>query len=289
MNHSAADDPAHKGAATPPAQGGLVAFGSAIPIGLIGTLIGLGGAEFRLPILVGALGYPSHRAIPLNLAISFLTLGIAVFVRGQVLPWEQVIAFWPLLGALLLGSLSTAFFGAEWLPRLRQSHLERAIFGLLTGLGLLLMVEAFWPLVPQGRGVITGPVHYLAAFTAGLGIGLVSSLLGVAGGELIIPTLVLLFGFDVKLAGSASVLIGLPTVTVGVVRHLFHRRLTPQEGLRVILPMGIGTFLGGWLAGPLLGRIAPNALKVLLGLILLFSAWRVFRPNRTHTAASGAA
>lgn len=289
MSHPAVHDSTHNGATAHPARHVLVAFGSAIPIGLVGALIGLGGAEFRLPVLVGALGYPSRRAIPLNLAISFLTLGMAFFVRGRVLPWEQVIAFWPLLGALLVGSLSMAFWGAGWLPRLRQRHLERAIFGLLAGLGVLLIAEAFLPLAPQGRGIATGAAQYLLAFTAGLGIGLVSSLLGVAGGELIIPTLVFIFGLDVKLAGSASVLIGLPTVTVGLLRHLHHGRLTPQEGLWVILPMGIGTFLGGWFAGPLLGRIAPGALKVLLGLILLFSAWRVFHPNRNHAAAADAA
>ena len=289
MSHPTAHDFIPKRAATHPARHALVAFGSAVPIGLVGALIGLGGAEFRLPILVGALGYPSRRAIPLNLAISFLTLGMAFFVRGRILPWKQVIAFWPLLGALLLGSLSMAFGGAGWLPRLGQKHLERAIFWLLAGLGVLLMAEAFMPLAPQGRGIAAGGAQYLLAFVAGLGIGLVSSLLGVAGGELIIPTLVFIFGFEVKLAGSASVLLGLPTITVGLLRHLRHGRLTPQESLWVILPMGIGTFLGGWFAGPLLGRIAPGALKVLLGLILLFSAWRVFHPNQDHTAASDAA
>ena len=44
----------------------------------------------------------------------------------------------------------------------------------------------------------------LAGALAGLVIGIVASLLGVAGGELLIPTLVLLFGIDIKLAGSLS-------------------------------------------------------------------------------------
>jgi uncharacterized membrane protein YfcA len=46
--------------------------------------------------------------------------------------------------------------------------------------------------------------------TAGLMIGVVSSLLGVAGGEPIIPTLVLLVGLDIKLAGSVSLAISIP-------------------------------------------------------------------------------
>jgi hypothetical protein len=65
-------------------------------------------------------------------------------------------------------------------------------------LGLLLIVmngcsrasHWHWPFVRAGLGL-----------TAGLVIGVVSNLFGVAGGELIIPTLVLLFGLDIKLAG----------------------------------------------------------------------------------------
>ncbi len=62
-----------------------------MPIGLVGALSGMKDAESRLPVLVGALGYPSAAPIPLNLVIGFLTLGMAFSVRGRVLPWEQVI------------------------------------------------------------------------------------------------------------------------------------------------------------------------------------------------------
>src|SRR5918998_1251130 len=62
-------------------------------------------------------------------------------------------------------------------------------------------------------------VWIVAGILFGLGIGLVSSLLGVAGGELIIPTLVFALGVGIKTAGTASLLISLPTVAVGVLRH----------------------------------------------------------------------
>ena len=47
----------------------------------------------------------------------------------------------------------------------------------------------------------------------------VASLLGVAGGELLIPTLILLFGADIKLAGSLSLAVSLPTMIVGFTRY----------------------------------------------------------------------
>jgi hypothetical protein len=62
-------------------------------------------------------------------------------------------------------------------------------------------------------------VRLVAAGIFELGIGLVSSSLGVAGGELIFPTLVFAFGAPIKTPGTASLLISLPTVAVGVLRH----------------------------------------------------------------------
>jgi hypothetical protein len=42
---------------------------------MLGGLIGLGGAELRLPVLAGPLGYAARQAVPLNLAVSLMTLG----------------------------------------------------------------------------------------------------------------------------------------------------------------------------------------------------------------------
>lgn len=53
---------------------------------------------------------------------------------------------------------------------------------------------------------------------AGLGIGVVAALLGVAGGEPLIPTIVLLFGVDIKLACGLSLAVSLPRMIVGFFR-----------------------------------------------------------------------
>ena len=52
--------------------------------------------------------------------------------------------------------------------------------------------------------LFTGFTQIVAGVIAGFAIGVVAALLGVAGGELLIPTLILLFGVDIKLAGSLS-------------------------------------------------------------------------------------
>jgi hypothetical protein len=54
------------------------AFGWCVPIGGLAGLIGLGGGEFRLPILMHGLRFDAKSAVPLNLMISLVTLSFAM-------------------------------------------------------------------------------------------------------------------------------------------------------------------------------------------------------------------
>lgn len=117
---------------------------------------------------------------------------------------------------------------------------------------------------------------------AGAIIGVVSSTLGVAGGELIIPTLIFIFGIGVKLAGTASLIISLPTVCAGLIRYGQSNRLFNRtDSLQIVLPMGFGSVIGSILGGLLFGFISQNLLKILLGMILIISAIRIFLKPRS--------
>lgn len=65
----------------------MAALGWGGLIGLLGGLIGLGGAEFRLPVLVGFFRYPVLRAIIVNLIISLVAVTVSlVFRTGLTTP-----------------------------------------------------------------------------------------------------------------------------------------------------------------------------------------------------------
>lgn len=141
-----------------------------------------------------------------------------------------------------------------------------------------MVIEAFLPTQVSGLLPDLLVVRLVAAVLFGLVIGLVSSLLGVAGGELIIPTLLFAFGADIRAAGTASLLISLPTVTVGVLRHrslgAFEER---QDLTQTVAPMGLGSVIGAVAGGLLVGLVPSSALKLILGVILIVSAVRIFR------------
>ena len=162
--------------------------------------------------------------------------------------------------------------------RVSEHLLERIILVFLVVIGSALIVEAFLPQDVPGLLPDALPVRVVAAVLFGLGIGLVSSLLGVAGGELIIPTLVFAFGAGIKTAGTASLLISLPTVAVGVLRHRRLGSFAERADLtRTVAPMGAGSVVGAVAGGLFVGVIPAAALKLVLGVILIVSAVRIFR------------
>ncbi len=265
----------------PPQQRPGLGFGLSVPIGALGGLIGLGGAEFRLPVLAGPLAYPARDAITLNLAISLITVTTSLAIRSQTLSLTALEPLVPVIVALTSGAVFSAFFGVGWARRLQSAHLERLIFVLLLAIGLALLSEAFLPesLPPLFPG--EHPLRVVVGLAFGLLIGWVSSVLGVAGGELIIPTLVFAFGADIKTAGTSSLLISLPTVLVGVWRHRQHGAYRDRASLMgTVLPMGLGSVLGALLGGLVVGIVPVSWLKVGLGVILEISAWHMFRRGR---------
>jgi len=122
------------------------------------------------------------------------------------------------------------------------------------------------------------PVQVVAGVVAGFGIGVVAALLGVAGGELLIPTLVLLFAIDTKLAGSLSLLVSLPTMLVAFFRYSRDQAFAVLGQNRVFVTAMVAGSVAGSVVGGLLLGVAPEAILVpLLAALLLFSAVKVWR------------
>src|SRR5215207_9889728 len=141
-------DPSHMAArpVTAPVRSGAVkAFGMAIPIAILGGLIGLGSAEFRLPVLVGPLRYSPRQAVPLNLAVSLVTIIASLAIRSRSLSLAPVAPFTPAVLALIAGAVVAAIAGTALFGRLSDVRLERTILVLLLVIGIALIVEGVLP------------------------------------------------------------------------------------------------------------------------------------------------
>jgi uncharacterized membrane protein YfcA len=262
-------------AAQPRPRGAGLGFGGGAIIGTLGGLLGLGGAEFRLPLLIGAFRFAALEAVILNKAMSLVVVASALPFRAATVPFAALGSHWLAIVNLLAGSLLGAWLGAGWATRLRATTLYRSIAVLLVMIALVLLLEHNAAI---GSPTLDGLPRAVAGVMAGFVIGIVASLLGVAGGELLIPTLVLLFGADIKLAGSLSLAVSLPTMLAGFTRYSRDRSFAVLGHNRgFVVAMAAGSVVGSFLGGQLLGVVPAQILLPLLAAILLVSAVKVWR------------
>ena len=181
----------------------------------------------------------------------------------------------------------SAWIGAGWLKALSRPTLARLIFVLLVILGIGLLVEAGLSLESDGPFPSPLSVRVIAGLLFGFLIGAISSVLGVAGGEVIIPTLVFGYGVPIKAAGSLSMLISLPTVLAGMMRHASMGAFVDRSVMRqVVMPMALPSALGAVVGGVIASYVPGGLIKALLGALLVWSAWKVFKPaGRTAAVA----
>ncbi len=104
-------EPAAESAGPVPLRVPAAAFAGGGAVAVLGGLIGLGGAEFRLPPLIGAFRFAALEAVVLNKAMSLVVVASALPFRAGAVPLGEVAAHWPVVANLLAGSLLGAWLG----------------------------------------------------------------------------------------------------------------------------------------------------------------------------------
>jgi uncharacterized protein len=227
------------------------------------------------------IGFGAKSAIPLNLLVSVVTLAFAMLTRSQVVSTASILAHLPEIVGLMVGGMVSASYGARLVHSVSTRRLVKLIAYLLAGLGSLLLLELVLPFQRAGLLPESSAFHFVAGAAIGLGIGLVSSVLGVAGGELLIPALIFVFGADIKTAGSVSILISLGVVLMGLWRYWQINALPHGGGIqRITLAMSAGSVIGAILGSLALGYAPTELLKLVLGTVLIAAAAKTYASAR---------
>lgn len=254
----------------------LTVFTGGFAIGTLGGLIGLGGAEFRLPLLIGLFGFAALPAIILNKAMSLVVVAASIPFRTSAVPFSSVVDRWDVILTLLAGSLIGAWLGAGWATKIETKLLYKILAGLL----VMIAAALYWghDINPENTFALSGYALAVVGIMAGFFIGVVASIMGVAGGELLIPAIILIFGVDVKLAGSLSLAVSLPTMIIGFARYSQDQSFKIiAEQSRFLWVMAAGSIAGAFIGGMLLLVVPGSVILPLLAGILLISAYKVWR------------
>lgn len=266
----------------------FVLFG--VLVGTYGTLVGAGGGFIIVPALLLVYHATPQQASGTSLAVVFVNAlsGTLAYVRqGKVdfrTGWRFALATVP--GAIVGVYLQTFFSGRFF----------SALFGLL-----LLVIAGFLNLRPDatratlhrfgGGPLPPGYVHrtivdahgegYEYAFNMrggialSVGIGFLSSILGIGGGIIHVPAMVFLFDFPAHLATATSHFVLAITSLVGSASNLAAGRILYLPAAAMAAGAFGGARLGAAISqrvqGPLIVRILSLAL-VVVGLRLLYGA-----------------
>ncbi|MEM3612773.1 MAG: sulfite exporter TauE/SafE family protein [Candidatus Bathyarchaeia archaeon] len=248
------------------------AFIFSILLGAAAGLIGVGGGEFRTPILLYVIELPVVTAIAVNLLVGLLTVVVSFLRRFQLglLNGHSVnIAL-----TMSITSIIGAYVGAILTDKIPEKPLKRLLAAFLIIVGLKIGLEPFIQ-IPFTFTIALGFLEeVLLAALIGLVIGIVSGTLGVAGGEFRIPALIYVFSLDIVAAGTASLLVSIPTVASGFFKH--HNMGHMNRNATIIaIAMGIGSVLGAFIGASYAGVVEKEILKVLLGTILILATVRM--------------
>lgn len=240
---------------------------------MFGGLIGLGGGVVIVPLLVSWVGLSQHAAHATSLVAVVFTglLGGLAYATGGAIDWNV---------ALIVAVTSTLFaaLSASFAARISAARLRR-IFGIL-----LIVVAVILPFGSQiAAGGIPGFLQLPAGLLAGALAGILAGLLGVGGGSVVVPLLILVFGFDQHLAQGTSLAIMIPAGISGAIIHLRKGSINLGVLPGLIPGVALGAFLGGRTA---LG-IPELPLQLGFAAFMIWTGIRYLRPAapRKETAA----
>jgi len=249
----------------------------AAAVGISLGLLGSGGAILTVPILVYLVGHGEKSAIAESLAI---VGGIAVF--GVLRAAMQRRIDWRSALLLALPGIAGTAIGA---------HVARWIAGsvqLLLLAGMMLTAAALMFRKPRASGEDAGPACAIrpgggvpacgSAIIAaqGVALGFATGLVGVGGGFLIVPVLVLLRRLPMQTAIGTSLTIIMANSATGFLKYAGDDSIAVDWRLVVIfISLGaVGSLVGNVLAGRIYQETLRRVFAVFLVVMAAYIGWR---------------
>ncbi|MBI5847246.1 MAG: sulfite exporter TauE/SafE family protein [Nitrospirae bacterium] len=233
--------------------------------GLFGGLVGLGGGVIMIPLMVGIRKLTQHKAHGTSL-VALVFTGIAgaitYFMKGSV---DMAAA-----ALLAVTAVFTARAGAQYAHALPEWKLKRSFGAFLIFVSLLLLIKPYLPgLVLSTAGWYKAAILLLT----GVFTGFLSGMMGVGGGTIMVPAMVLLAGMGQHVSQGTSLLAMVPAGAAGAYTH---GKLGNVQGslLAGLIP---GILLGTYLGGTLAHGLPEAALRIIFAAVLIWTGVRYLR------------
>lgn len=241
--------------------------------GFLSGLFGIGGGIVIVPLLVLLTTLPRRRAAGTSLAaiVPAALVGAASYAAGGDVDWIVALI-------LVVGSVVGAQLGAWLLHRLPIAAIRWGFIAFLALVAVNLFLAS-----PTREGAFAlepGPIAALVAL--GFVTGVLSGILGVGGGIVVVPMLILLFGMSDLTAKGTSLAMMLPTAVSGTIGNWRKRNVDLWAAGIIGLSACVTTALGAGVAGALDPRTASVVFAVFLVILIIRMSVEAVRKGRAE-------
>jgi uncharacterized membrane protein YfcA len=245
----------------------IVLIGASL-IGLSLGILGSGGAILTVPMLIYGLGYPEKMAIASALVIvgSISATTALIGIKQKNVNWTLVIYF----GG---PSMVSAYFGA-WASSYILGSTQVMVLAIV-------MLAAAWRMFRSFKVQSPSKVNRSLTIMQGTAVGFLTGFVGVGGGFLIVPALVLLGGIVMSQAIFTSLVVISINSASGFIKYhsILHEnnQLLDWPTITVISTIGIaGSFIGQYYSKKLPQKKIKNIFSIFLtimAILMLFKGY----------------
>jgi len=249
-------------ATTTTGRGGFVAIAVVgVLAGFLAGLFGVGGGILIVPGLVLVAGMAQRLAHGTSLAavLPIAVASLLTYVIHDNVDWSA--AVW-----LTIGAVGGAVLGTKLLHALPHRTLGLLFVTVL----LASAVRLFFSPAADGRGGITAGL-VAALVVLGLVTGILAGLLGVGGGIVMVPAMILLFGIPPVIAKGTSLAVIIPTAVMGTWRN----RKRGNADLRAAAVIGVAGIVTAAIGASIADRMSDTVSNVLFAILLVAVAVRL--------------
>lgn len=241
----------------------LIDLGLGLGAGFAGGLLGVGGGFIMTPVLILLLGMPAHVAVATSLfAVTMTSLSSTLYYA------ERGMVDYKLGMELESASMAGAILGAH-AALLLPGYVIEIAFGLVLGYASLKMMASHGHGEEAARG--EGYRHLWAGVAASFFAGILSGMLGIGGGTVKGPIMILIMGVPVHAAVPTSgFMIGL-TAAAGSIVYL----AAGYVDLVCAALLALGVFAGAQAGGRVAVKMKPLMLRRVFGAVLFLAAVRM--------------
>jgi uncharacterized membrane protein YfcA len=248
---------------------GCIAIG--LVAGFMSGVFGVGGGIVVIPLLALVLGYSQRLSAGTSLAgiIPSAAVGVISYATHEAVAWVPALI---LAGTAVLG----AQLGTWVSPRVRTATLSWAFVGFL----VLVAVSLFFILPTRDSSISLTTETTLILVGCGVLSGALSGLLGVGGGIIVVPAMILFIGSSDLVARGTSLMMMIPAALSGSIGNLMRDNVNVPVAALIGMTACVTTPLGAWTATSL----DPRTSNVLLiGFLVLVTLQLAVRTARTKT------